>query len=280
MALSSRRILALAGTAAALAGTVGVAVAGSGTGSSGAAAASGAYGQRPERLPRVDRDAYLDDVAQRAGVTRAQLDAALEAVAGDRGDRGRGREFGLGFGLGHGGAAGGSLLAAAEALDLSFVQLRRELRSKTLAEVARERNRSLDDVKSAMRAAVSEELDAAVADDRLTAAQRTQALERFDATIDDTLNGRSPFVTALARELEIDRDRVVTALRGAALARVDAAERDGDLTAAQADRLRERIREGEGGLGFGGGHHGGHGHGPGGRGPGGGYGLGDHGAMS
>lgn len=254
MPLSSRRILALAGTAAALAGTAGVAVAGSDRGSAGS---TGIVDRSPggdrDCLPRIDRDAFLDDVAQRAGVTRARLDEALDGVAGERG-RG-GFHFRFGFG-------GDGILAAADALDLSFTQLRRELRTKTLAQVAQERDKSLDDVKAAIRAAVVEALDAAVDDDRLTAAQRTEALERFDASIDDMLNGRSSFVTALARELEIDRDRLVTALRAAALARVDAARRAGDLTEAQADRLRERIHSGEAGffLGGGPGHHGG-GHG-------------------
>jgi hypothetical protein len=57
---------------------------------------------------------------------------------------------------------------------------------------------------------------------------------------------RQAFVADVASQLGISADDVEQAFEAAALERVDAARASGRLTDAQADRLRERIRAGEG----------------------------------
>jgi hypothetical protein len=91
--------------------------------------------------------------------------------------------FGPGF---HGGPFSGAFGAAANYLGLTDDQLFRQLESgKSLAEVAKARNKSVDGLKTAIRDAVRAKLDAAVKDKKLTEAQEAQMLKDLDRRIDD-----------------------------------------------------------------------------------------------
>jgi hypothetical protein len=65
------------------------------------------------------------------------------------------------------------------------------------------------------------------------------------AAIAATRAGDDGFLAGVARRLGITEDRLKDAIRAETLARIDQAEKDGDLTEEQADRLRERARSGE-----------------------------------
>jgi uncharacterized protein YidB (DUF937 family) len=228
------------------------------------------------------RDAFLDDVARRLGIQRSRLDGALKAQAlaevkwaedngfltkaqadalRERIDSGKakgilkgfGRHGGLGIGLGglgrHGGSWKGhfhkgpeSLMAAANYLGLSARELRDALSSKTLAQVARDRGKSVDGLKAALRTAEKARLDEAVANGRITSAQEDALLERFDSEIGSVINGVPPALTDLARRLGIDRSKLIAAMENAAIAQVDAALARGDIAKAQADAIKQRIR--------------------------------------
>src|SRR5919197_348186 len=224
MQLSPRLLLATGGVALMLGGT-GVALAGTGkTGS------ERDRSNRPARgAIRADRDAFLNDVAKRAGVDPAKLRAAIQDLRDTAGP---------GF---HRGALFGGLQAGADYLGLEPRELMTQLRTKTLAQIATDRGKSVDGLKQALRDAAKTALDRARTNGRITQNQEDAALAKLDASLDD-------------------------AIRDAKLAEVDKALADKKITQAQADRLKERIRAGETGFfGFGFGLHGG----PGPRGPGG-----------
>jgi len=201
MKTPTRRTL-LIGAVAALAagGTVG-----------GALAASGTFD------PKAERQAFLNDAAGRLGVTSSKLEDALKAAAIDRVDAAlaAGRITkdeadamktainagklpigipGAGPGFHHGfGFRGDILDAAATYLGLTEDQLRTQLESgKSLADVAKAQNKSVDGLKQAIVAAFQSKLDQAVKDGRLTSDQRDQLLADFKAHIDDLVNGTPP----------------------------------------------------------------------------------------
>jgi hypothetical protein len=95
---------------------------------------------------------------------------------------------------GHHGPFGAGLDAAAKYLDLTDAALRRQLESgKSLAQIAADRNKPVDGLKSAIEDAVKAELDKAVADKRITADQEKEALSELHSRIDDIVN-RKPGV--------------------------------------------------------------------------------------
>lgn len=177
----------------------------------GALAASGTFD------PRAERQAFLNDAAGRLGVTSAKLEDALKQAALDRVDAalaagqitqnqanamkaainagelpigipGAGPGFHHGFGL-----RGDFLGAAATYLGLTEDQLRTQLESgKSLADVAKAQNKSVDGLKQAIIAAVKSDLDQAVKDGRLTSDEESQMLSKLQATIDDLVNGTLP----------------------------------------------------------------------------------------
>jgi hypothetical protein len=180
----------------------------------GALAASGTFD------PQAERQAYLDDVAGRLGVSSAKLEDALKAAAIDRVDAalaagritkdqadamkaainsgrlpfGVGLVPGMGFRL-HGGLhrVGGSLDAAATYLGLTQTQLWTQLRSgKSLADIAKAQGKSVDGLEQAMVASIQSKLDQAVKDGRLTSAQRDEIMTKVKASIDDLVNGKLP----------------------------------------------------------------------------------------
>jgi hypothetical protein len=252
MQLSPRLLLATGGVALMLGGT-GVALAGTGQTPN-----ERDRSDRPARAAvRADRDAFLDDVAKRAGVDPAKLRAAIKDLRDTAGP-----------GL-HRGALFGGLQAAADYLGLKPRELFTQLRTKTLAQIATDQGKSVDGLKQALRDAAKTALDRARTNGRITQKQEDDALAQLDASLDDIVNGRDPKTTALAKALGIDRQKLADAIRDAKLAEVDKALADKKITQAQADRLKQRIRAGEAGfLGFGLGLGGGPGARPGVPGPG------------
>jgi hypothetical protein len=92
------------------------------------------------------------------------------------------------------GPFGAGLDAAAKYLGLTDAALRRQLESgKSLAQIAADRNKPVDGLKSAIEDAVKAELDKAVADKRITADQETEALGELHSRIDDIVNRKPGF---------------------------------------------------------------------------------------
>jgi hypothetical protein len=252
MQLSPRLLLATGGVALMLGGT-GVALAGTGKTPN-----ERDRSDRPARAAvRADRDAFLNDVAKRAGVDPAKLQDAIKSLRDTAGP-----------GL-HRGALFGGLQAAADYLGLKPRDLMTQLRTKTLAQIATDQGKSVDGLEQALRDAAKTALDRARTNGRITQKQEDAALAQLDASLDDIVNGRNPQTTALAKALGIDRQKLADAIRDAKLAEVDRALADKKITQAQADRLKARIRVGETGFfAFGFGLRGGPGPGLGGPGPG------------
>jgi hypothetical protein len=158
-------------------------------------------------------DAQLDQQVKDGKLTQEQADAVKKARAaqgtvlggaggpgprgphGGPGGPGGGRGgFGFGFGgLRFHGDAGGALDAAATALGVKRDDLIAKLRDgKSIADVAKDQGTSLDDVKTAITTAVTKELDARVADQKLTAAQRDKVLAELKDHLDDLVTMKPP----------------------------------------------------------------------------------------
>ena len=87
------------------------------------------------------------------------------------------------------GPFGASLDAAATYLGITPAQLRNRLMAgKSLAQVAGERNKSVDGLKSAIEAAVKKKLDQAVADKHLTQAQEDEILSGLRSRLDEIVS--------------------------------------------------------------------------------------------
>jgi uncharacterized protein YidB (DUF937 family) len=274
MNVRSRSTIALAVTGLILVGV------GIGAGVGLAQSPSPSPSSSPDRTDKALRhDAFLDDVARRLGIQRSRLDNAIKAqalaevnwaevngfitkaradalrerinagtakgLAGLKGRLGIGLD---GIGRRHGsfkrGFRGGpgSLAAAANFLGLSAAELKEALRSKSLAQVARDQGRSVDGVTAALRAETKTRLDEAVANGRITQAQENALLSRFDSEIGSVINGVPPALTDLARRLGIDRSRVIAAIKNAAIAQVDSALAQGLITEQMAEAMKQRIR--------------------------------------
>jgi polyhydroxyalkanoate synthesis regulator phasin len=161
-------------------------------------------------------DAQLDQQVKNGKLTQEQADAIKKARAqsgtvlggpGVHGPGGPGFRVGPGrpggpgrggFGLGLGGlrfhtGAGGALDAAATALGLKRDELLAKLRAgQSIADVAKAQSKSLDDVKAAITAAVTQELDARVKDGKLTADQRDKVLSELKDHLDDLVTLKPP----------------------------------------------------------------------------------------
>ncbi|HEU4973744.1 MAG TPA: hypothetical protein VFT50_01545 [Baekduia sp.] len=145
-------------------------------------------------------DAQLDQAVKDGKLTQQQADAikahrqqdgrVLGPVPG-AGPMGRhGGPWGGPGVRGPGGPMGAGLDAAAKALGLQRDALLTQLRAgKSLADVAKAQGKSADDVKAAIRTAVTQQLDAAVKAKRLTADQRQHVLDDLDEHLDDLVNG-------------------------------------------------------------------------------------------
>jgi hypothetical protein len=166
-----------------------------------------------------ERQAYLNDVAKRLDVSPNKLRSALQGAFSDRLDAAvaagrltraqadaierRAKRDGGGppllggpppFGPGpHGGPFRAGIDAAAKYLDLSEVRLHEQLESgKSLADVAKDRDKSVDGLKDAIKDAVRKQLDAAVDDKRLTKEQEQRMLDDLDSRIDEIVEHSGP----------------------------------------------------------------------------------------
>jgi hypothetical protein len=135
-------------------------------------------------------DAQLDQAVKDGKLTQQQADAIKARRTQDgRVLGGVGGPGGRGF-RGHGyGGPGVAVDAAAGALGLSPAALRTQLRSgRSIADIAKADNKNVDDVKTAIKDAVTKQLDADVAANRLTVTQRTEALAELDQHLDELVN--------------------------------------------------------------------------------------------
>jgi hypothetical protein len=149
-------------------------------------------------------DAQLDQQVRDGKLTQAEADAIKRrradsgtvlgpGAAGGPGPGGGPRGIHPGFGLGFKSGPAGALDGAATALGLSRDDLLKQLRSgRSIADIAKAQSKSLDDVKAAITAAVTKELDQQVADRKLTADQRDRILAELKDHLDDLVNLTPP----------------------------------------------------------------------------------------
>jgi hypothetical protein len=210
--MTRRRKLTFWGGAAAIAVLV------VGLGAAGAIAASHVLS------PREETKAVIDDAASQLGVKpealsdalkqalKNRVDAAVEAgrlteaqakelkaridsdgfplLFGPAGGR-PGPGFGFGFRHGHFGHLEHFevLAAAASYLGMTEVELRDALQDKTLAEIAKEKGKSVSGLVAALVAAQEKRIAAAVADGRLTQSQASELKAHLQDRTKDLVNG-------------------------------------------------------------------------------------------
>jgi D-serine deaminase-like pyridoxal phosphate-dependent protein len=180
-----------------------------GLGTAGAVAASQVFSANDESK------AVIEDAAEQLGVEPDALSDALKqalknridaAVEAGRLTEAQGAELkeridskdGLPLfgGMRHGGHgpgfAGpfGSLDAAAAYLGLTEAELRDQLADKTLAEIAKDREKSVDGLVKALATAAEKRIDEAVADGRLTEEHANELKSELDDRIEALVNGK------------------------------------------------------------------------------------------
>jgi hypothetical protein len=204
--MTRRRKLALVGGIAAFALVVG------GLGAAGAIAASGLLS------PDDQSSAIIDDAAKQLGVEPDALSDALkqafknridEAVKAGRLTEEQGDELKERIDsndyprlFGHGGAPGGARLfhrglgpfsrgldAAASYLGMTEAELREALRDSTLAEIAKDKGKSVDGLVNALVATQEQRIDQAVKDGRLTKQQAADFKARLNEQVEALVNG-------------------------------------------------------------------------------------------
>jgi hypothetical protein len=163
-----------------------------------------------------DQQSFLNDVAKRLNVTPAQLQAAIKGASDDRIDaavaagkltkdqgeamKQRSAQGGLPFfGGGHRGGLGGpgrgpiSMDAAATYLGLTEAELHTQLESgKTLAQIAKDKGKSVEGLEKAITDGTKTRLDAAVKAGTITQAQADAMLKQASARVADMVNGTFP----------------------------------------------------------------------------------------
>lgn len=190
------------------------------------AAGGGAIAATKMTSPRAEQQAIINDAASQLGVTPQKLtdaltqalknrvDAAVKAgtLTKEQGDaikkhidageaplflgpplghRFGGRGFG-GPGFAHPHPAG--LEAAATYLGMTQAQLREALGSgKTLAQLAKDRNKSVDGLVQALTAEATKKIDAAQTAGKITKDQATEMKAHLDDAITDLVNGEHRF---------------------------------------------------------------------------------------
>jgi hypothetical protein len=178
-------------------------------------AVGGAVGAT-QLTPKQESEAIINDAAEQLGVQPSELSNALKQALKNRVDdaveEGRLTEeqgsrmkeridagevpfFGLGPRMHKhfGGPFHGKLEGAAEYLGMTEAQLREALDDgKTLAQVAKDRDKSVDGLVDALVKGAEEKLQAAVEAGRLTEAEKSEMLEGLRDRITDMVNGRFP----------------------------------------------------------------------------------------
>ncbi len=179
-----------------------------------AVAGGGAAVAATQGSPGQESKAIIDDAAEQLGVESAELTDALEQALANRVDEAvadgrltqeqgaalkaritsgeypllglRGRGPGGGH---HGHGPGARLDAAATFLGLTEAELRTQLEDgKTLAEIAKAEGKSVAGLVDSLVAAATAKLAEAVADGRLTDAQRDRILEDLEERITEGVN--------------------------------------------------------------------------------------------
>jgi hypothetical protein len=198
--LKSKRTLAVAGVLALGVGAGGAIAASKGTTTSGngfLARVAGHLGISTQKLQDATKAAAIDqvDADLKAGrITKAQADEMKARInAGGVplffGGPHRFGDFGHRGGPG-GLERGGHLSAAADYLGLTVPQLLQKLSGdKSLADVAKAEDKSVDGLKEAMLADAKTHLDQAAKDGMLTQAQATEMLNELKSRIDEIVNG-------------------------------------------------------------------------------------------
>jgi hypothetical protein len=152
-------------------------------------------GVEPSALSNALKKALSDrvDAAVAAGrLTKAQGDELKQRIQSDQfplfgGLGGPGRFFGH---FGHFGHFPG-LDTAASYLGLTEAQVKTQLESgKTLAQIAKDQNKSVDGLVAALKNDAKQKLDDVVAAGRLTKAQEERILSDLDQRITDLVNGK------------------------------------------------------------------------------------------
>jgi hypothetical protein len=182
------------------------------------AAGGGAIAATQLDSPKAENQAIVNDAAQQLGIEPSKLTSALQKALEDRvdaavtagrltktqGDAIKARIEsgdvplfapaggpGRGFDGHHG--AGRGLAAAATYLGLTEAELRTQLESgKTLADVAKAQNKTVDGLVQALLDDARTHLDAARQAGRLTQAQEDQMLSDLKQRITDQVNGTAP----------------------------------------------------------------------------------------
>jgi outer membrane murein-binding lipoprotein Lpp len=174
--------------------------------------------------PKEESQAVIDDAASQLGVQPNELSNALKQALKNRVDAavedGRltkaegarikkridanevpffglrpafGRALGPGFHRDHGFPFHAKLEAAAKYLGMTESELEKALDGgKTLAQVARDRDKSVDGLVDALLAKAETDLDGAVRAGRLTEAEKKEMLAGLKERITDLVNGRFP----------------------------------------------------------------------------------------
>jgi hypothetical protein len=142
--------------------------------------------------PRPSTQAFLEALARRLGITIERLQEAIAQARSDVGLPPQGTKPGFGFGFGgrkHGRFALGRIdfATAAQAIGISVDQLRQELPGKSLAQVAQAHGKNPADVATALKNAVNQRIDQAVAAGRITADQANQAKQQAAQRIDQLM---------------------------------------------------------------------------------------------
>jgi predicted DNA-binding protein (UPF0251 family) len=188
------------------------------------AVAGAAIGATKVLTPKQESQAVIDDAARQLGVQPNELSSALKQALKNRVDDavtdGRLTKeeaakikkridanevpfFGLGPGFHRGPGPGfhrehhfpfhAKLEAAAKYLGISQSELWKALEGrKTLAQVARDRNKSVDGLVEALVADAETKLDGAVKAGRLTQGEKKEMLAGLEKRITDLVNGRFP----------------------------------------------------------------------------------------
>jgi hypothetical protein len=178
-------------------------------------AVGGAVGAT-QLTPKQESEAIINDAAEQLGVQPSELSNALKQALKNRVDdaveEGRLSEeqgsrikeridagdvpfLGLGPRMHKhfGGPFHGKLEAAAEYLGMTEAQLREALDDgKTLAQVAKDRDKSVDGLVDALVKGAEEKLQAAVEAGRLSEAEKREMLEGLRDRITDMVNARVP----------------------------------------------------------------------------------------
>jgi polyhydroxyalkanoate synthesis regulator phasin len=184
--------------------------------------AAGAVAASRMLSPGTESKAVIDDAAAQLGVQPEALSGALKEALKNRIDEavaagkltkdqaatlkeridsaeypllfGRGRPGGLGeHGFAHPGRLG-VLETASAFLGMSETELREALDDKTLADVAKEKGKTVSGLVNALVTAEEERIDEAVANGRITKAQasdlKSKLSERMEALVNGELRGR------------------------------------------------------------------------------------------